>query len=454
MVRGGSAVSIVSALRGELMSLIGDCGAELERIRGMKGPMDRVDSYCAMLRGVLSRSTLCTINGGVHWWDGKCYRPVSVVDLSSAVGNILADMGVGATDIKKIGTMPYGLLREVEREPSPGLVSFENGVYDMDAGRLLPFSSDLVTLWSMPYRYDGDVRCPRWEGFLREVLPDAGTRDCLQEFFGMCFLDRSRLSIEKMALLVGSGANGKSVVCEVMRGVIGPSRVSDLSPDQLVSDKMVAELEGKVLNFAPDVRRGAAFDSALKALSSSQQVTGWRLYTGAVKVRCPPLAFALNELPWFRDVTPAFFRRLLVFRFGVTIPPERQDRTLASTIVREESPGVFNWLMEGRRRLLLEEGAFTRSVAMERSLDELRRGVSGGGSPVRRWLSENGWSVVPASAGQSPSKVPGSVVWRGVGGVVSRHAITREMDALGVRRGRSKETCYLLYRADGRDGGE
>ena len=437
------------ALKGELSVLIRDCSAEFDRIKGMKGPVDRVDAYCALLRGVLSRSTLCTIGGKVHWWDGGCYRPVSVADLASTVGNILADMGAGATDVRRIGTMPYGLLREMEREPSPGLVGFENGVYDMDAGLLLPLSPDLVTLWSMPYRHDADERCPKWEGFLREVLPDPAARDCLQEFFGMCFLDRGALSIEKMALLVGSGANGKSVVCEVMRGVIGPSRVSDLSPDQLVSDKMVSELEGKVLNFAPDVRRGAAFDSALKALASAQQVTGWRLYSGAVKVKCPPLAFALNELPWFRDVTPAFFRRLLLFSFDVTIPPGRQDRTLAPTIVRDESPGVFNWIMEGRRRLLLNEGAFTRCESMERRLRELRREVSGGGSPLMRWLSENGWGVSPSFEGEVPVKVDGSVIWRGLGMTVTRTSITRELDSLGVRRDRGRETRYWLYPLDG-----
>lgn len=432
-------------LREELARLIGDCSAELERIRGMKGPTDRVDAYCALLRGVLVRSTLCTVRGAVRWWDGACYRPVGVGELSATVGNILADMGVGATDVRRIGTMPYGVLRDVVREPSSGLISFENGVYDMDGGELVPFSQDLVTLWEMPYRCDPSERCPKWEGFLREVLPDASERACLQEFFGMCFLDRGGLSIEKMALLVGSGANGKSVVCEVMRGVIGPSRVSDLSPDQLASDKMVAELEGKALNFAPDVRKGAAFDSALKALASSQQVTGWRLYSGAVKVKCPPLAFALNEMPWFRDVTPAFFRRILLFTFGVTIPPERQDRTLAAAIVREESPGVFNWLMEGRRRLLACDGEFTRCPAMDRRLAELRREVSGGGSPVRRWLSANGWGVTPAFEGQVPEKVDCSAIWNGLGGTVSRNAITREMNSLGVKRDRGREVRYLLY---------
>lgn len=431
-------------LREELERLIGDCRAELERIRGMKGPTDRVDAYCALLRGVVVRSTLCMVGGVVHWWDGRSYRPVTVGELVSVVGNVLADMGVGATDVRRIGNMPYGVLREKEREPSEGMVSFVNGVYDMESGRLLPFSEELVVLWEMPYRCDPSEGCPKWEGFLAEVLPDAAERACLQEFFGMCFLDRGRLSIEKMALLVGTGANGKSVVCEVMRGVIGPSRVSDLSPDQLASDKMVSGLEGKALNFAPDVRRGAAFDSALKALASSQEVTGWRLYSGAVKVKCPPLAFALNEMPWFRDVTPAFFRRLLVFTFGVTIPPERQDRTLAATIVREESPGVFNWLMEGRRRLLEGEGEFTRCESMERVLASLRREAPGGG-PVRRWMQEKGWGAVPAREGQLPVKVGCSVVWRGLGGKVSRNAITREMASLGVKMDRSREMRYWLY---------
>lgn len=438
----------LDVLKSELRSLMGPESGEFRRVGQSRSATERVDGYVEILRRVLAASSLCYVDGRMSFFDGRAYSPCGRGELLTVLGNLLPEFGVGASDTRKIGDMPFPVISEKSLESDPDKVCFSNCVYDMTRDRAMDFGRECVTTYRLPYEWRAGAACPRWDSFLAEVLPDASERACLQEFFGMCYVDRDRYSIEKMALMVGSGSNGKSVVFDVMKNVIGREWVSFLSPDQLVDSKQLVSVQGRRLNFAPDIRRSSAFDSGLKALSSSQDVQGWRLYEGGVVVKCPPLVFAFNEMPRFRDVTDAFFRRLMVFRFDVVIPPERQDRGLAGRICSSELPGVFRWVMEGRRRLVMRKGAFTRCAGMDAAVESLKLRVRGEQRPVLTYLASVGYSVRPAYAGQPFEKVSASAIYDGMGGRVSKDAITRELNSFGVAKDRGTEVRYFLYRAE------
>lgn len=418
---------------------------DVRRIVGVRSATDRKDSLCRLLREVLSVSYIGYVDGGLRYYDGCSWVDCPVGVLKDAVMNALSDMGVGASDLSRMGDTAYSELRRRELVSDRGLVAFSDCVYDVRDGSTAALSADSVAALRVGYGFVPDAPCPIWTGFLEEMLPDAGVRDVLQEFLGMCLVDRSLLSVEKMALFVGSGANGKSVVCDVVRNVLGGAAfVGNLSPDQLQNEKQVSSLEGKVLNIAPDVRKGASFDSALKALASSQEVTGWRLYSGGVTIKCPPLVFALNEMPYFRDTTPAFFRRLLVFRFDVTVPEERQDRTLARRISENESCGVFLWMMRGARRLVANRGMFSTSEVMDSSLKELSEDVKVCQSEVLSALEGMGYAV---SGTGKAERVRVEDVAGAMSDFASLGVVTRELKKAGVEMTRSgNERYYKLYR--------
>lgn len=435
----------VSALRCELSSALDARASSLPEVLRHRSQTDRVDALCVLMRGILSGSSVCHIDGRLMFFDGRCHVPVSREELLVLIGNLLSARGVGDTDVSRMGRMPLGVLNDKSYVSDVGKVCFSDCVYDLASGESFPFSAEHRVVFRLPYAL-GVGGCPMWESFLCEVLPDCRMRMCLQEFFGMCFVDRERLSIEKMALFVGSGANGKSVVFEVMKRVLGSGNVSFLSPDQLADYRQIIALEGKVINFAPDVRRGASFDSALKALASSQEVQAWKMYEGNVVLKCPPLVFALNEMPLFRDVTDAFFRRVLLFSFDVVIPVERQDRGLADRICASELSGIFRWIMEGRERLVRNGGRFTECERMVESLSSLKTRVRGETNPVLSYLGSIGYGVIPSYGGQQFDKVGAKTIYDGLGGKVSKTDITREMTALGVRHSRSREVVYYLYK--------
>ena len=439
-------VESIDILKSELSRLVSSKGERLSEIAMSRSSQQRIDDYTSLLRGVLEESSLCYLNEELHFFDGRSYVPISLKRATSMLGNLLHDNGIGASDIRRIADMPFLVLEERRHLIDENKVCFDNCVLDVRTREILPFSDGVKTDYVRPFSYSEDAKCPTWKRFLNEVMPDEDEQSCLQEFFGMCFLDRSLLSVEKFSIFIGTGSNGKSVVFDVIKSVIGKDRVSYLSPDQLTNEKQVVSVLGKRLNFAPDIRKGASFDSALKALSSGQDVAGWRLYSGTTVIKCPPLVFALNEMPRFRDVTSAFFRRVLLFSFDVTIPQNKQDRTLAARIIERESAGVFRWMMEGLWRLQENGGEFTYCEKMASNLESLKRRVREEENPVLQYLDNAGWSVEPVWVGQEPDKVTASAIYDGMRGRISKDAITRELTSLGVKRDRGTEVRYFLYR--------
>jgi P4 family phage/plasmid primase-like protien len=442
----------IDILKAEFGELLSSDRERLDDITHVRASQQRIDSYTLLLRDLLVKSSLCYLNGELSFFDGRSYVVVSPKRASDMLCNLLIGYGVSPSDTRRIGDMPFLVLSEREYKIDRSKVCFENCVLDMKTGDVLDFGTSIHTDYVRPFSYSEDVKYPMWKRFLDEVLPDEDEQSCLQEFFGMCFLDRDRYSVEKFAMFIGTGSNGKSVVFDVIKAVIGKEYVSFLDPTQLMDAKNLIDVDGKRLNFAPDIRKGASFDSALKALSSGQEVTGWEMYKGGKVVKCPPLVFAMNELPRFRDVTSAFFRRILLFSFDVTIPEERQDKSLAARIVKYESAGVFRWMMEGLWRMQerLRDGKreFTSCEKMASNLELLKKRVRNEENPVLQYLDNAGWSVEPMWMGQEPEKVRANDLYSAMQGRVSMNAIARELTSLNVKKVRASSVTYYLYRKD------
>jgi putative DNA primase/helicase len=58
--------------------------------------------------------------------------------------------------------------------------------------------------------------------------------------------------------------------------------------------------------------------------------------------------------------------------FDQTIPESERDPELASKIIAEELPGVFNWAILGMQRLLAQKG-FTYSEKAAKAVDDYRK---------------------------------------------------------------------------------
>src|SRR4029078_2469053 len=117
----------------------------------------------------------------------------------------------------------------------------------------------------------------------------------------------------------------------------------------------------------------------------------------AVEARCPygmpfimaeyaKLIFNCNELPKDVEQTNAYFRRFLIVPFNVTIPEDEQDKELSKKIIANELSGIFNWVLDGLKRLLVQKN-FSNSDAIDQQLKEYEKNSDS----VRMFLEDEGY---------------------------------------------------------------
>ena len=58
------------------------------------------------------------------------------------------------------------------------------------------------------------------------------------------------------------------------------------------------------------------------------------------------------------ECTTGFFRRFIIVPFTVTIPEGKRDKRLHQKIIEAGLDGIFNWLLEGAKRVIQKEDIF------------------------------------------------------------------------------------------------
>jgi len=224
--------------------------------------------------------------------------------------------------------------------------------------------------YCLNYCYNKEAKAPRFQQLLDEVLPEKEAQMCLLEYIASCFFQNNVLKLEKAAFLIGEGENGKSVIYDIFKSLVGGQNVSGLTLSDMTKTKfMMPLLEGKLLNWSSDI--GKTFEADLFKRLVSQETVMAEIKNGAIfeLQRIPRLIFNGNEMVTSNDKTRGLWRRFLIFPFKVHIPKERQDPQLAAKIIDHECPGILNMLIHALHRLLNQK-SYTESAFMEEALQQ------------------------------------------------------------------------------------
>jgi len=249
------------------------------------------------------------------------------------------------------------------------LINLRNGTFEVTPTGLgiRDFQREDFLTYQLPFDYNQAADAPLWQKFLDEVLPDEARQKVLAEYIGYVF---TRLKLEKTLLLYGRLT--KSVAFDVINALLGRENVVNYSLTSLSHEYHRAKLANKLLNYSSEISTRLESD-IFKRMTSGEPVEA-RLPYGKpfIMTRYARLLFNCNELPRDVEHTEAFFRRFLILPFDVTVPEDRQDKRLAEKIIRSELSGVFNWMLKGLQRLLIEEN-FTPCEAVQEALQQYRK---------------------------------------------------------------------------------
>lgn len=285
--------------------------------------------------------------------------------------------------------------------PAKNLVVVENGILDVekaaqnDPTALIPHSPAFFTTVALPFPYDPQATCPRFEQFLREVLPDDEVRELVIEWLGYNLIMDT--SLHAFAIFVGPGSNGKGVLTLIMRDLIGPGNVSTVPLERFGERFALAETLGKLANVVAEISEfDKAAEGILKSYTAGDPMTFEKKFRPSfTAVSTARLTLACNVLPRFSDRSEGIWRRLLLIPFDVVIPPERRDPHLVAHL-RDELSGIFNLALGGLRRLR-ERGDFQRPATVTAAIAEYRRDVNS----ARAFFHEE---VVADASGECPAK--------------------------------------------------
>jgi putative DNA primase/helicase len=306
---------------------------------------------------------LCKNHSFVYIYNGTYWSEVDKNDFEVFLGRVAEKMGVKEYEAKF-----YQFHEKIFKQflatahlstPKPDTttaINLQNGTFEItqQGTRLREFNYKDFFTYQLPFAYEPTAKAPLFEAYLNRCLPDLERQNVIAEYLGYIFLKNGALKLEKVLILYGSGANGKSVMFEIINALLGNANVTNYSFQELTNDNGYyrAKIANVLVNYASEIN-GKLESSIMKKLASGEAVSARLPYGEPFQLsQYAKLIFNCNELPKDVEHSNAYFRRFLIIPFDVTIPEHEQDKDLHTKIIANELAGVFNWILAGLQRLL------------------------------------------------------------------------------------------------------
>jgi len=326
---------------------------------------------------------------GMGWlgWNGRVWSEVSDERVFEAVRRYFltwhtnaARRGVSVAVLKalsgllgraKIGNVAQLVRGIVEVDPAdfdrhPDLLNVANGVIDLRTGELSPHDPNLLLTKLSPVTYRSGARHPDWDAALCALHADVA--DHLQVRFGQA-ISGHKTSDDRLPVLTGSGANGKSSIVGPIARVLGDHAVT-VSERLLIANPgdhptELMQLRGVRLSLIEEMPEGKYVSvKRLKDVLGTDKITARPIRGNNVTwTATHSLFLTSNYLPKIAETDHGTWRRLICIKFPFTFlepgtestsstdrpgDPHLRERLLQGDDGRAEA--VLAWVVEGARQ--------------------------------------------------------------------------------------------------------
>ncbi|TWU04181.1 hypothetical protein CA54_60630 [Symmachiella macrocystis] len=256
----------------------------------------------------------------------------------------------------------------------------------LPTGNLLISTPRFFTNNALEFDLDPEAPSPQeWLKFVTQLFGnDRESLELLQDWFGYCLT--SDTSQQKMLLMVGPTRPGKGTIARVLKELVGTANVYAPTTSGLAGNFGLQPLLGKSLAIVSDARfRGKDISTVvvrLLCVSGEDPLSVDRKFMGSVYLKLPTrFMFLSNELPKLSDASGALAGRFVMLQttksfYGL------EDHGLTAKLLAE-LPGIFNWAIEGWKRLR-HRGRFFVPASVAEELQAMRDL----GSPVGAFVRE------------------------------------------------------------------
>lgn len=240
-------------------------------------------------------------------------------------------------------------------DSNPWLLGVRNGTVDLRSGKLLPSDPSMLISKQCNAPFNKQATCPRFQQFMRDVFQgDQVMIDYVQRQLGYAIT--GQVTEEVMFFWFGRGANGKSVLVNIIAGVMG-GYTGQVSPDLLragreakgSAERATVRLTGLRMVLMNELAEGETWDDGkLREITSREKIAARFLYGEAFDfVPTHKLFVRGNNKPAIRDGTDGTWRRLHLVSFDRQFTENERITDLDTQILDAERDGILQWLIEG-----------------------------------------------------------------------------------------------------------
>jgi len=213
----------------------------------------------------------------------------------------------------------YLIAPTVRGQADAKYIPFNNGIYNIDTGKLESFNPDIIVKNKIPHNYNYDAYNEAMDAMLDRIsCNDEQIRDLLEEMAGYCLYRRNEL--RKAFILIGDKANGKSTFLDCITNMVGEHNTSALDLKELGDRFRTAELFGKLINAGDDIGDEFIANPAIfKKVVSGDRITVERKGQDPFDFcNYSKFIFSANNIPRIKDKTGAVLDRLVIVPFNAT----------------------------------------------------------------------------------------------------------------------------------------
>ena len=274
--------------------------------------------------------------------------------------NIAFKFGVKSEDHNKIQSC-LSITKSIEGiatlssdwDKDQGLLQFNNGTLDLRTKLFRDGKPEDMISYCTGYDYAPNANCELWRKSLNDIMDNKNEMiSFLRRAIGYSLAGET--SEQCFFMMYGTGANGKSVVLEVIRRILGD--YSKDSPFTAFERRFAGNAQSNDLARLHSIRLVTSSESGfskrldeerLKAITGGDPITARFLHKEFFTYNPHfKLWLAVNSLPKTEDFSDGFWRRVRVIPFEVQFKGDGEDKDLTSKLMNE-LPGIMNWAIAG-----------------------------------------------------------------------------------------------------------
>ena len=301
-----------------------------------------------------------------------------------AAGKALMKHAVRSHDKARLDAMislaasePGMSIRQVDLDKQKHLLGVKNGVVNLRTGELIPNTPELLITRYCTVNYVQDADEKVWPDFLAQIMcDDVKTIETLQRIFGCALIGQT--TEEMLVIWYGLGANGKSVLANLIRYILGDYAVT--APSSILTLRRqgdtgprndLAALAGARLALINELGADETLDEQIvKHLAGREPISArflHREYFTFEPTFTPILR--TNHKPIIRGSDDGIWRRIILIPFRASFTGGRCNPHIEDQL-RDEAEAILAWMVQGAIKWF-KEGMYL-SPTVKREIAEYR----------------------------------------------------------------------------------